>query len=152
MGSSNASSSRSAARKSLPVTKASRKKTESEGINFDTAPAMAPKGSKQQKKAEVNYDELPALGGRSSERQASRVAVNYDDLPALTGRTNFANKTEDSNHPDAGSGQHQDLQTPQEPFSFNRNDLLKSFVMAEVLQRYNIERIYDRIPGIKSDD
>ena len=37
-------------------------------------------------------------------------------------------------------------------FKLSRQDLLKTFVLSEVLQRYNINRIYERIPGIRSED
>lgn len=71
--------------------------------------------------------------------------VNYDNLGSLEGGTGSFN-----------------LGVPEEPartsyreqtkISIGREDLLKSFVMSEVLQRYDINRIYSRIPSVKSDE
>lgn len=112
------------------------------------ATASGARDAKRQKKADINYDELPALSSRNYDREAAKAEVNYDKLPALSGQVNF-----ESNE-DAELEQYPDQDTSSESvnFSFKRNDLLKSFIMSEVLQRYNIERIYDRIPGIKSDN
>ena len=46
----------------------------------------------------------------------------------------------------------QQTQTQMDPahISFDRESVIKAFVMSEVLQRYDIQRIYARIPGINN--
>jgi hypothetical protein len=36
--------------------------------------------------------------------------------------------------------------------SFGREDLLKAFIMNEVMQRYDLNRIYERIPSFNKDE
>lgn len=36
--------------------------------------------------------------------------------------------------------------------SFDRDDLLKAFVMKELMQRYDLNRIYERIPSFNKDE
>ena len=71
--------------------------------------------------------------------------VNYDNLGSLEGGTGSFNlgESEDTNRASYNE---------QTKISIGREDLLKSFVMSEVLQRYDINRIYSRIPSIKSDE
>ena len=69
--------------------------------------------------------------------------VNYDKLGSLEGGTGSFNLSE----PEPTS-----VVTERPQVKIGREDLLKSFIMSEVLQRYDINRIYSRIPPIKSDD
>lgn len=39
-----------------------------------------------------------------------------------------------------------------EVISFGREDILKAFVMKELMQRYDLNRIYERIPAAKFDE
>lgn len=41
--------------------------------------------------------------------------------------------------------------TSKSMFSLKREDLVKSFILSEVMTRYNLNRIYDRIPDFKDD-
>lgn len=41
--------------------------------------------------------------------------------------------------------------TSKSEFSLKREDLVKSFILSEVMTRYNLNRIYDRIPDFKDD-
>ena len=69
--------------------------------------------------------------------------VNYDHLGSLEGGTGSFN---------LGEPEHVVSYTQQPQIKIGREDLLKSFIMSEVLQRYDINRIYSRIPPIKNDD
>lgn len=107
---------------------------------------------------------LPAAQPRRTSRPASRSAsqaqrqslttpttheshncneVNYDKLGSLEGGTGSFNLG--NSEPVAASVQETNVK-------IGREDLLKSFIMSEVLQRYDINRIYSRIPSIKNDD
>ena len=69
--------------------------------------------------------------------------VNYDNLGSLEGGTGSFN---------LGEPEHVVTYTQETKIKIGREDLLKSFIMSEVLQRYDINRIYSRIPPIKNDD
>ena len=69
--------------------------------------------------------------------------VNYDNLGSLEGGNGSFNLGEPA----------QGLPQQERPkVTIGREDLLKSFIMSEVLQRYDINRIYSRIPSIKKDE
>ena len=70
--------------------------------------------------------------------------VNYDHLGSLEGGTGSFNL--------GGEPEHVVSYAQQNQIKIGREDLLKSFIMSEVLQRYDINRIYSRIPPIKNDD
>ncbi|PKL51307.1 MAG: hypothetical protein CVV42_00210 [Candidatus Riflebacteria bacterium HGW-Riflebacteria-2] len=130
-----------------------------------------PSAHKQKKKSRpnssaaggaVNYDDYSGLTGQFNyERSENRQKKNYDELPQLSGVTNYDRMSSS----DRSNGDHlseqdrkmfelgrQDQSQPniESPItiSFDRNSFIKAFVMSEVLQRYDIERIYARIPGI----
>lgn len=72
--------------------------------------------------------------------------VNYDEMDSLMGRNEVFDLS-------GTIGNEQDYRPlNQSGFKMTKNDLLRSFVMSEVLQRYDINRIYSRIPNAKSDD
>ncbi len=126
-------------------------------VNYDQMPSLESKGYESSfGRVEVNYDELPALTGRNYETQAGRAEVNYDELPTVSGRTNYEDEIPDARVSFmAKSGASTDQNEPRlhhDGFKLSRQDLLKTFVLSEVLQRYNINRIYERIPGIRSED
>ncbi len=125
-------------------------------VNYDEMPSLESKGYDSSfGRVEVNYDELPTLTGRNSESQPTRAEVNYDELPTLTGRTNYEDNHEDEKSLAAAAVVEQ-AHSPglsfSNRFTISREDLLKTVVLTEVLQRYNINRIYDRIPGLNSDE
>ncbi len=70
--------------------------------------------------------------------------VNYDQMESLMGKEGSFGLA--STPAVSYSAQ------PVKDFKMTRDDLLKSFIMSEVLQRYDINRIYSRIPAVKSDD
>lgn len=126
-------------------------------VNYDQMPSLESKGYESSfGRVEVNYDELPALTGRNYETQPGRAEVNYDELPTVSGRTNYEDEIPDARvsfmaKPGASADQN-DPRLHHDGFKLSRQDLLKTFVLSEVLQRYNINRIYERIPGIRSED
>ncbi len=70
--------------------------------------------------------------------------VNYDNMASLEGGTGSFNLGDvDTSSP---------REQVQSHIKMGREDLLKSFIMSEVLQKYDINRIYSRIPSIKTDD
>lgn len=69
--------------------------------------------------------------------------VNYDNFGSLEGGTGSFN---------LGEPEPVVTYTQETKIKIGREDLLKSFIMSEVLQRYDINRIYSRIPPIKTDD
>lgn len=70
-------------------------------------------------------------------------AVNYDSLGSLEGGTG-------SFH--LGESEPTVVQYEAPKIKIGREELLKSFIISEVMQKYDINRIYSRIPSIKSDD
>ena len=73
--------------------------------------------------------------------------VNYDKLDALTGGEGSFNLGSQNVLESVPNGQQE---APK--ITLTQQDILKSFIMSEVLQKYDINRIYSRIPQIKSDD
>lgn len=72
--------------------------------------------------------------------------VNYDNLDVLTGGEgsfNLGSQNVLASMPNV-------QEAPK--ITLTQQDILKSFIMSEVLQKYDINRIYSRIPQIKSDD
>lgn len=125
-------------------------------VNYDNLPSLESAGYEAAPaRKEVNYDELPSLTGRSYEASAKDYeSGNYDNLPAVSGRTNYeeAGKGATSSAGQAGRVELFRDEPQMSHFAISRDDLLKTVILSEVLQRYNINRIYDRIPGIKSDN
>ncbi|MBP5469892.1 MAG: hypothetical protein J6Z11_11690 [Candidatus Riflebacteria bacterium] len=79
----------------------------------------------------------------SSHNSHNCEEVNFDNLGSLEGGTGSFNLGEPA----------QVLPQQEKPkVTIGREDLLKSFIMSEVLQRYDINRIYSRIPSIKKDE
>lgn len=121
-------------------------------VSYDDLPSLETKGyDSSVGRPETSYDELPVLTGRSYESEPGRADVNYDELPTLTGKTNYEDHQPDPRAATAAQV-YNSAASFSKRFSVNRDDLLKSFILAEVLQPYNINRIYDRIPGIKHDE
>ena len=46
----------------------------------------------------------------------------------------------------------QNLLNSNQKISFGKNDILKAFIMQELLQRHDINKIYERIPDIRRDE
>ncbi len=123
-------------------------------VNYDNLPSLESAGYEAAAgRKEVNYDELPSLTGSSYEASAKDYeSGNFDNLPAVSGRTNYEDGSAGKLPTTPRSGYFPE-EVPQAPhFAISRDDLLKTVILSEVLQRYNINRIYDRIPGIKSDN
>jgi hypothetical protein len=92
-----------------------------------------------QKSKHVNYDEI-----------ATRKDVNYDKLPSLTSES-----YSQSNSELLASLHHKDGQkknVANELFQITPNQMVKSFILSEVLTRYDINRIYDRIPSVRQEE
>ena len=70
-------------------------------------------------------------------------AVNYDNLGSLEGGTGSFN---------LGEPEPSVVEIQPTKIKIGREELLKSFIISEVMQKYDINRIYSRIPSIKSDD
>lgn len=125
--------------------------------NYDQMPSLESKGYESSfGPVEVNYDELPTLTGRNSETQVGRAEVNYDAMPTVSGRTNYEDEVPEARASamvqSEASVDQAEARRHHDGHKLSRQDLLKTFVFSEVLQRYNINRIYDRIPGIRSED
>lgn len=119
----------------------------------------------------VNYDKLAGPTRQVNYTRVDEgnlpVKVNYDRLESVTRRTNYERDGVDglpsaAGLPSARSNEEQqgfvdaaaNVSSPISPeeLRFNREELLKAFVMSEVMQRYNLHRIYSRIPGIKTEE
>jgi len=111
----------------------------------------------------TNYDDYSGLTGQVNYERGSEIArSNYDELPQLTGAVNYDRMSsteiaasdqlsdEDRKMLEPGRSEQQKRYDVEHPIkiSFDRDSVIKAFVMSEVLQRYDIERIYARIPGI----
>ncbi|MEW6709196.1 MAG: hypothetical protein AB1403_05170 [Candidatus Riflebacteria bacterium] len=83
--------------------------------------------------------------------QTSRPEVNYDDLKPVTGidrNQTLAEKLKTAPLPPiSGQTQPQSIN-----LGFNREKLIQAFIMSEVMTRYDINRIYERIPGVNNDN
>lgn len=125
--------------------------------NYDQMPSLESKGYESSfGRVEVNYDELPALTGHNYEAKAGRAEVNYDELATVSGRTNYEDDIPEARASvmakSEASVDQAEARRHHDGFKLSRQDLLKTFVLSEVLQRYDINRIYERIPGIRSED
>jgi len=128
-------------------------------VNYDNMPSLESAGYEaSSRRPEVNYDELPSLTGHSAEVSARDFeSTNYDQLPTVSARQNYESGQSDAQSAFSAANSSQstdwsDSSNRSRPFSISRDDMLKSLILAEVMQRYNINRIYDRIPGVKSDN
>ena len=128
-------------------------------VNYDSMPSLESAGYESSaRRAEVNYDELPAVTGRSAEASTRDYeSTNYDQLPTVSGRQNYENEESEAQLVAAAASNSHSTDWSNSanrsgPFSISRDDMLKSLILAEVMQRYNINRIYDRIPGVKTDN
>lgn len=94
--------------------------------------------------AGINYDELPQLTGVVNyDRMGNASKPLSEEALGEKARQMFAlNKSESRNEQEEAALPH---------ISFNRESIIKAFVMSEVLQRYNLERIYSRIPNINQE-
>ncbi len=113
--------------------------------------------------AAPNRGDYAVLTGRVNyERGDEKPLTNYDELPQLSGVVNYERQARDESAPgdqlseearkmfELGR-QEQPAKSPVAPppkINFDRESIIKAFVMSEVLQRYDLERIYSRIPGI----
>lgn len=120
----------------------------------------------------VNYDKMPGptrqVNYTRVDEENRSAKVNYDKLETLTGRTNYERdgveglpsskglpSTRVAANNDKESGDVSLNVSPgltPEDLRFNREALLKAFVMSEVLQRYDLNRIYSRIPGVNTEE
>lgn len=95
----------------------------------------------EKKKAEKAAKEAENMTAPSKHQDHNCDDVNYDKLGSLTG--GFGS---------FGLASESATETEKEQISMTREDLLKSFVMSEVLQRYDLNRIYSRIPSVNSNN
>ena len=101
------------------------------------------KKQKSQQKKQKNYDKMPSLTGQVNyDQQAGRPDVNYDkSAPPLFDASSQDRWASQTRRPKRRND-----------FRLDRNQIVKSFIFSEVLRRYDINRIYDRIPGVRNDD
>lgn len=115
--------------------------------DFANAGRGRKKKKKSQRLSEKSRDDAKSAFERTNhDRVESRKDVNYDELPALTdGSAHDA----ECLFPDTNPA------TQPQPsgidFKINRSNLVQAFIMSEVLKRYDINRIYERIPGVRKD-
>ena len=107
-----------------------------------SAPSQKAKKPKKQEKAPSRESLLKPTVHSGIDHDCEEV--NYDKMDSLMGKEGSFNLA--STPVVSYSAQ------PVKDFKMTRDDLLKSFIMSEVLQRYDINRIYSRIPAVKSDD
>ena len=136
-------------------------------------PQAKPQRPRAKKRAEtvsreVNYDNLPALTGQlNRDAESTSYKSNYDELPQLTGVINYdrmesrsGNDSEDKLSEETRKLFARELQAQQNvqaqaypiQMTFDRDSVIKAFVMSEVLQRYDLGRIYSRIPDFNQPE
>ncbi len=142
-------------------------------VNYDEMPGLTRQANSARiddvnLPEKVNYDRMSGLTRKVNRDRSdgSLENVNYDQLETVTGRTNYerdgvdglpsdrglpSSRIEINNRSENSSADQKPLVSP-EDLRFGRNDLLKAFVMSEVLQRYDLNRIYSRIPGFKKEE
>jgi hypothetical protein len=108
----------------------------------------------------INYDRLPEPSRRISGSHDESVTMesgNYDSTEILTGKTNYdrgSGVTQGANGVDGKA----DGRLPQSEsaagshFSMDTNDLARAIIMSEVLQRYDLKRVFARIPDFNDKD
>ncbi len=102
--------------------------------------------AKKAKKKKIEIAHVAAELDAPSDHKHDCEDVNYDELDVLTGGEgsfNLGPKNVTANTDNS-------YEAPR--ITLTQQDILKSFIMSEVLQKYDINRIYSRIPQIKSDD
>lgn len=122
------------------------KKPHKEEVNYDNLPALSgqvnyARTSENSRKAEVNYDEQAILTGRVNYERDSAFAVPVPAIPVPTSQTSSEAVSSETFSENFSVGQ----------FRFGTNDMTKAIILAEVLQRYDMARIYSRIPEFESE-
>ncbi len=117
-----------------------------------------PRQSKKPGREAVSYNDFSTMTGTGT--------GSYDELPPLTGVINYDRmESPAKSSPEEGlSAEAREMFTlgkarapiRQEEaklpnISFDRESIIKAFIMSEVLQRYDLERIYSRIPNIQQE-
>ena len=134
------------------VMKVSNKNSSSSKIGMNNSmsalPPVQPQPSRRRNNRQISNLPTPNVSRQSLVTPTSHGShnceeVNYDHLGSLEGGTGSFN---------LGEPEPVVSYTQQPQIKIGREDLLKSFIMSEVLQRYDINRIYSRIPPIKNDD
>jgi len=121
-----------------------------EKVNYDkldgpTRQVNYTKVDEENRRPRVNYDKLESVT-----RQTNYERDGVEDLPSSAGLPSRRIASEQSYSGDAPS----DCELPLSPddLRFNREELLKVFVMTEVMQRYDLHRIYSRIPSFEKEE
>ncbi len=85
-------------------------------------------------------------GQFNHDKQPARQDVNYDKLPSQSQEGSFKPGLDSDGWPTVAT------KKAAVDISFNRQSLIKAFVLSEVLHRYDINSIYERIPGVRRDE
>lgn len=91
----------------------------------------------------VNYD-----------RKEVKKPVNYDQSDSMTGvctSQTLSAKLEQQRAQVAFLEGQTQAPAPLN-VTMNRNNLIQAFIISEVMTRYDINRIYERVPGVRKDD
>jgi hypothetical protein len=135
---------RSGTRKSWQNSKSRNQTRQSNQINAQSSVFARAKAHDKKEQSEFK----PMTGQFNHDKQPARQDVNYDKLPSQSQEGSFAKKpTLDSDGWPAVAAKKAAVDV-----SFDRQSLIKAFVLSEVLHRYDVNSIYERIPGVRRDE
>lgn len=100
------------------------------------------RNSGSSKKQNKNQRQANPLTTPTEHKSHNCDDVNYDNLDSLMGKSNSFNIAQPEIEYETGISS----------LRLGKDDLLRSFIMSEVLQRYDINRIYSRIPSARTDE
>lgn len=101
----------------------------------------------RQKNRKQENEFIPLTGQQNYDRKNSPKRANYDKLSSQSQEGSFQQPLLDSDGWPERKAREQSVD-----ITFNRNSLVQAFIMSEVLNRYDINRIYERIPGVRIDE
>ncbi len=106
------------------------------------------------------HQKKPAQNWHSPDQQSGFIKTDPELSISESGRRE--QEIAQTMSSESSSGQHADssfsdqfIRIPEQASSglkLDRNNLLKAFIMSEVMTRYDINRIYERVPGVRQDE
>ncbi|MFZ2956182.1 MAG: hypothetical protein WA705_04775 [Candidatus Ozemobacteraceae bacterium] len=119
-------------------------------------PPMSPQQQKKRpKKAKVSRQQQDLLPGSNRPRQvpvhASSEGACLDEGPSLTGMIDYDKFPVGSLLQPSERSQAPEVTKLRPRFRFSRKDVLSAFMFSELMQRYDLNRIYSRIPERRQD-
>lgn len=109
----------------------------SSGMHASNAGMMGPTALEKQEKKQKR-------SRKKRKKRKEEVDTGSLELPPL--------KPEETHVPSSFAGKASFSGSDDNNFSFNRKTLIQAFILSEAMNRYDINRIYERVPDVRRDD